>query len=177
MKARKFNSIMPRLNEIWAGQVLGMDVNPQKGPDLIDGSKIVEIKFFLTGRECGAEEYPKDWTVLEYQMGYNGKIPAFWGLGMYEMNKPVSEIRSEDLEELEAMALKRVLWVVPWSWMKQFPPYKTKGETEISSWDNTLRYPKLKFIPRTTKTYRVRKGVVHLTKGVNPGYFSTLITK
>ena len=100
MKARIFNSVMPRLNEIWAGQVLGMEVNFQKGPDLIDDLKVVELKFCLTGKVCGAEKYPKDWTVLEYQMGYNEKILAFWGLGLYEIKRPVSEIKSEDIENL-----------------------------------------------------------------------------
>jgi hypothetical protein len=174
MKARRFNSMMPRLNEAWAGQVLGMEINPQKGPDLVDGLKIIELKFCLTGRECGAERYPKDWTVLEYQMKYNGKIPAFWGLGLYEMDRAVSKIRSGNSENLEAMVLRRVLFVVQWAWMNQFSPSDTKGETRNSSWENTFRYPKLKCLPEITRTYEVKKGLVHLTQGVDPEYFSIL---
>ena len=174
MKARRFNSIMPAVNEIWAGQVLGMEVNSKKGPDLIDDSKVMEIKFHLNGEECHAEKYHESWKVLEYQMAYGDVMNSFWGLGLYEMNLPVSEIRPENIEALEEMVLKRVLWVVPWDWMLQFPPSHTKGESSHSSWENTLRYPKLKDIPETQRTYRVKKGLVHLTEGVNPRYFDFL---
>ena len=165
---------MPAVNEIWAGQVLGMELNPKKGPDLIDGSKVMEVKFCLIGEKCHAEKYHRSWTVLEHQMEYNDGTNAFWGLGFYEMKRPVSEIRSENLEALETMVLKRVLWVVPWDWMRQFPPSYTNGESSYSSWEIILRYPKLKDIPRTQKTYNVEKGLVHLTEGVNPEYFDFL---
>lgn len=174
MKARRFNSIMPGLNEEWAAKALGMEINLEKGPDLIDNQKNVEIKFCLTGKRCGAENYPQDWTVFEEQMGYNGTKPAFWGLGLYELKKPVSEIKSDDLKKLEAMVLRRNLWIVKWKWMYQFPPHKTNGETYISSWENTLRYPKLSHLPGTTQIHRVRKGSIYLTEGVDPEYFSRL---
>ena len=97
-------------------------------------------------------------------------------LGLYEMNRPVSEVRLENPRILETMVLRRVLWVVPWEWMKQFPASDTKGKTKNSSWENTLRYPKLRNLPKITETYRVKKGLVHLTQGVDPEYFSFLRT-
>jgi len=35
MNARKFNNIMPKVNEAWAAKVLGMELKPT-GPDLIN---------------------------------------------------------------------------------------------------------------------------------------------
>jgi len=64
MKGRKFNNVMPEVNEIWAAKVLGMEVN-NKGIDLISNQCIVEIKFCLNN---GKNDYPLSWTVLEYQM-------------------------------------------------------------------------------------------------------------
>ena len=61
--------------------------------------------------------------------------------------------------------------MVDYGWMKQFPPSKTSGKTETSSWNNTLRYPKFKDLPRTNVTYPTEKGLVHLTEGVNPEFF------
>jgi hypothetical protein len=39
MKERTFNSLMPKINEIWSANVLNMNINPNKGPDLIDKDK------------------------------------------------------------------------------------------------------------------------------------------
>ena len=45
MDERKFNSLMPRINEKWAAEVLNMKLNEGIGPDLTDDNKAVEIKF------------------------------------------------------------------------------------------------------------------------------------
>lgn len=175
MNHRKFNGkVMPKVNEVWAARVLGMDLNNNHGIDLIDDSKGVEVKFRLIGGECGAEKYPQIWTILEHQMGYGEGMDSFWGLGNYRLNKPVEKIVSEVPIVLERMVLERTLWIVRWDWMLQFSPSDTKGETRNSSWENTFRYPKMKDVPPVTKTYKVEKGLVHLTEGVDPLYFSFL---
>jgi len=47
MEPRKFNSIMPYYNHKWAAEVLGMELNEEIGPDLIDDYKFLELKFTL----------------------------------------------------------------------------------------------------------------------------------
>lgn len=173
MKARSFNSLMHFINEEWAAKVLGMKVLPE-GPDLIDNKKIVEVKFSLINIE---KKYPLSWTVLEYQMAYPqefGKM-AFWGLGKYWMNESISDItrqEAEDSEFLERMVEKRELYIIKWDWMNQFKPSHVNGQTEISKWDHTLRYPKAKLIPKITQTHKVKKGLVLFTEGVYPADFS-----
>jgi len=177
MKTRRFNSIMPSYNHQWAAEVLGMRVNEQNGPDLIDDGKFVEIKFALTNptKNNQKNNYPKAWTVLEHQMDYlkqqKGKR-GYWGLGLYELTKAVKSIDIIDMNNLESLVRSRELFIVEWDWMKQFEPSHTSGKTEISEWSNTLRYPKYNRLPKITKTYDVNKGKVHLTEWVSPLNFN-----
>ncbi|MDE1848786.1 MAG: hypothetical protein KGH55_02025 [Nanoarchaeota archaeon] len=167
MKARKFNGfVMPWVNEEWAAKVLGLIHNKHNGIDLI-GRCVMEVKFSLS-------HYPAKWTVLEYQMDYQELYPgknAYWGIGTYTLSVPVSKIKTKDPTELEKLVTKRELRVVPWGWMAQFPPHKTSGQTDKSEWENTLRYPRGRLIPRTTISYEVEKGIVHLTEDVDKNDF------
>lgn len=179
MDARTFNAkIMPIVNHKWAAKVLGMKVNTNTngGPDLVDDSKGVELKFSLVGKECSSKRYTPSWNVEEHQTEYGEGTDAFWGLGTYRLNKPVEKIVSEIPTVLERMVLERTLWIVHWDWMFQFPPSETSGKTKHSSWERTFRYPKMREIPPTIKSYEVEKGLVHLTEGVDPLYFSFLET-
>jgi hypothetical protein len=156
---------MKNANHAWAAQVLGMQVNPCAGPDLIDDARHlgIELKFGLK---------PDSWTVLEWQMAYanNGRT-CYWGLGIHTLNRAVSSIRTTDPARLESYVKHRELYVVDWGWMQQFPPHHTQGQTEISQWDNTLRYPKLALMPPTIRTVQVNKGLIHFTKDVDPKTF------
>lgn len=173
MKARTFNSgIMPRLNEEWTAEVLGMELNPFKGPDILDDKKFLEVKFSLIKPKKNRESnYPLSWTVLNHQVEYANiwAIPGFWGLGIYELDRAVKEIRTYNSEELEKMVVQRELYIVHWSWIDQFEPSICRGKTKYSQWENSFRYPKFKMLPHISKTYDVKKGKVHLTKGV-PDY-------
>lgn len=168
MKCRKFNNFMPRVNEQWAARVLAMERNLGKGPDLIDDGKFVEIKFCLINPKAKGQNYPRIWTVLEYQTEYTEIFAGqgFWGLGLYELDRPVKQVRTADETELEKMVVSRELWLVDWNWIYQFEPHRTHGKTFMSKWDNTLRYPKMKMLPKIKASYEVEKGIVHLTKGV-----------
>jgi len=173
--ARKFNSIMPIVNETWASNVLNVPRNSERGPDLIDNGKFVEIKFFLIKpKDNGAMNYPRAWTVLEHQTEYseywNGV--GFWGLGTYELKCPVSEIETEDHAKLEGLVKKRELYIVKWDWINQYSTSNCSGKTYTSKWKNQFRYPKLKDIPKTEQTYKVKKGLVHLTQGVEDYLFN-----
>jgi len=179
MDHRRFNGkIMPDVNHTWAARVLGMETNTNTngGPDLVDDSKGVELKFRLVGEKYGVKSYPLSWNVEERQMEYNEGTDAFWGLGTYKLNKPVSEIKTMSQLILENMVLERELWIIHWDWMLNFPPSYTSGETEKSSWENTWRYPKSGEIPSIIKSYKVEKGLVHLTEGIDPVHFSFLET-
>jgi len=171
MKARKFNSVMPKINYAWAARVLGMTLNPNEGPDLLDDNKVVELKFTLVDPKG---RYSQAWTVLEYQMEYGNGNSAFWGLGQYWLKYPVSSINTKNPDELEKIVTKRELHLVEWNWMQQFPPHYTEGSTRISVWQNTLRYPKLKLVPKTIRSFEVEKGLVHLTEGINLENFPIL---
>ena len=154
---------MPHLNERWAAEVLGIQLNNHNGVDLIGDNYIMEVKFALP-KEFG-------WTVLEYQMAYPKSYPkknAYWGLGIYTLSAPVSKIRDAKEEKLEELVSMRELWIVPWQWMFQFPPSETSGKTKFSEWNNTLRYPKKNKLPEIEETHKVKKGLVHLTRGVSP---------
>lgn len=168
MNCRRFNSIMPSLHHKWTASVLNMEVNPEKGPDLIDDEKIVEVKFTLLHPE---KKYPYSWTVMEHQMNYqNGRI-GFWALGTYRLEKEVKDISEEEIGALEERVIQRELFIVPWNWMQQYPPSETRGETEYSRWSNTFRYPKRSRLPQIASTLEVEKGIVHLVQGVKAKYF------
>ena len=165
MKCREFNNVMPIVNHEWAAKVLGMRVNPQKGPDILDDRKVIELKFSLTNGPRG--RYPLSWTVLEYQMDYsNGRI-AYWGLGTYTLACNVSEIKTQKQEDLEKIVVARELFIVSWDWMHQYPSHQTGGRTRISEWQNTFRYPKLKDLPGIIEVRDVSKGFIYFTEGVD----------
>lgn len=172
MDHRYFNSISHFLNESWAANVLNMKVNPRHGPDLISDDKVIESKF----KAVYLSEYTHIcWKVLEYQMNYDqdkqGR-PAYWGLGTYILKKHVSDIEPRGLRELEMLILGRTLTIVPWDWMEQFPAYHQRGETKKSKWDNTIRFPKGRLLPKIIAAYQVRGGEVRIAEGVNPEKFN-----
>jgi len=170
MKARRFNNVMPYVNELWAAQVLGMQVNSHHGPDIIDDKKNCEVKFSFLDRKG---KYPVSWTVLEYQMDYNNGKPCYWALGTYRLRLPVKKIKTENTEELERLVTQRELFVVTWDWMHQYPAHAVSGFTRKSGhWHNIFRYPKFKDLPKTTHAYEVDKGLVHLTEGVSEEDFN-----
>lgn len=162
---------MPTIHEKWAARVLGMDWQPT-GIDLTSDKCVVEVKFSLLGNG-----YTPTWTVLDYQMNYPDQHPSkntYWGLGTYTLSKEVSRIRTIREEELEKLVAQRDFWLVDWDWMNQFPPSETRGKTELSEWQNTLRYPKKKFLPGTIKAYNVEKGKIYLTEKVDENDFPFL---
>jgi hypothetical protein len=165
MKHRRFNAIMPYVNEAWGARVLGMDHNFGKGIDLKGEKCDIEIKFTLLD---SAGKYPYSWTVQNHQLKYGAKKRAYWGLGTYKLSVDVSSIRTTDEQRLEELVIERELWLIPWDWMKQYKPNKVTGHTDHSSWKNVFRYPKFNMLPKTTQTAHVEKGIVHITSGVNP---------
>jgi hypothetical protein len=180
MKARKFTNEMRPYHHNWAAEVLYMDVNLEIGPDLIDDDKFVELKFALKGpfkptKDGKSQNYPLTWTVLENQMTYpeSTKKKGFWSLALYKLSKPVKSINAIDIiKGLESLVINRELYIVEFDWMKQYPPHNTSGKTEISEWNNTLRYPKFKDIPQVTDKEEVEKGNIYLTEGVSRNDFS-----
>jgi len=161
---------MASIHTEWGVNVLRMKSNG-KGADLIDDMKIVELKFCIIPNK--PKKYPLAWTVHDYQMNYNeNQFFAFWGLGTYKLDRAVSEIKTRDKEKLEDFVLERELWIVDWDWMNKYPTSTRSGETELSEWTHTYRYPKHKDLPNIFKTYKVKKGKVHLTKGVPKEVFN-----
>lgn len=157
------------VNQEWAAKVLGMRVNQQAGPDLIDDDKIVEIKFNLI--HLGRYSH-RCWRILEPQSGYAGNgTEGYWGLGFYTLSKPISAIRTKEPERLEALAGERELYLVAWDWMNQFVPYHERGKTAISEWDNHIRFAKFSRLPKVTRSFKVKKGRVYFTEGVDPSRF------
>ncbi len=73
MDNRKFNGIMPEINETWGAQVLGMERINLKGPDLMGNNCFVEVKFNLIDAK---KRYPQMWKVLEYRMDYPDENPG-----------------------------------------------------------------------------------------------------
>lgn len=171
-KARKFNSgPVPRLNELWVARALGMQINPNSGPDLIDENKIVEVKFTLSHN---SKNYFK-WSVLGYQINYYQLAQSsFWALGFYDLELPVQKIKTKDPEKLEKLIIQREVNIVSWDWIHQFKPKKCVGKTEKSSWDYELISALYNKIPKVIKTYKVEKGLVHITEGVPENTFSLL---
>ena len=170
---------MTYYNSKWTADVLEMRLNKEKGPDIIDDGKFLELKFSLVNpkeskRKNNKKDYPKSWTVLEDQIDYKKKQQlkkGYWGLGFYELTKAIIDINTTDLNNLEDLVLFRDLYIVKLDWMIQFPSSYTHGRTSISEWNNTFRYPKYNKLPEIIKTYEVNKGEVHLTKGVNLNNF------
>ena len=70
-----------------------MQVNPNKGPDIIDKDKAAEVKFNLSYSDRNYNYI--SWRVLEHQLAYNKNLPAFWALGIYTLDRPVSKIKTK----------------------------------------------------------------------------------
>ncbi len=85
-------------------------------------SKIVEVKFSLIKpKPNGKVNYPKSWTVMDYQTKYLRKRKywrkkGFWALGLYELDRSVEEIQTKEHEELEKMVLQREMYLIIWGW-------------------------------------------------------------
>lgn len=167
MKERTFNSLMPLYNEKWSAQALNMKVNSKKGPDLIDNEKAVEIKFkmlYLSGKYTH-----RCWRVLGHQLEYNKEFPEiYWGLGFYQVNKDVKNIKTNELEEITEY---RELYLVNWDWMNQFPIYHHNGKTRFSEWNYYMLFPKFNLIPKIIQQQNVEGGKVFFTEGVDPEKF------
>ena len=174
MNNRRFNTIMPSVNEQWAARVLGMLWNSGDGPDLTDDEKLVELKF-LNINCIRRIRYTGSWTVFDYQLDYEPEKTRYWGLGTYTLDRDVSAIRTSNKERLEKHVLERELSIVDWEWMQQFDPHTVEGATEKSSWRHTFRYAKRSLLPKPVTSHVVDKGVVHLTPGVDPKDFAVLV--
>jgi len=170
MKARRFNDIMPAVNHVWAAEVLSMVVNTKRGPDLIAHDKTSECKF-------RAVQYNKletvRWTAFDHQTRYENGLPFYWTLGLYWLEIPVKDVREKlaNPDFLEQNVNWRELYLVRSDWALQFLPRLTKGKSKKSKWENTLRYFKMNDLPKVKDSYRVKKGLVHITEGVNPNRF------
>ena len=166
--AREYNGhVFPDIHETWAARVLNMTRNPGNGIDLIRGKEIgVEIKFIL---EDGSS---RTWTTQDHQLAYadNGRS-CYWGFGTYLLDRPVCKINTKDLDEVERMIVKRELYLIGWDWVRHFPVSHTNGQTAISNWALDFRYPKMSEMPKTSCSYEVEKGEIHLTTGVRKRTF------
>ena len=171
MDARKFNAIMPSVNEEWLARILNMRVNPNSGPDLIDDYKFVEVKFRLEGidRVYG-------WTVQDHQLRYAGCAIRYWALGTYALSNPVSNIRTTNHSKLEGQVSSRGIWIVRYDWMRQFKRSVCTGTgNDGVAWRNVFRYSKKSKLPKTCLSVEIEKGVIHLTEGVDRKDFSHLV--
>lgn len=106
---------------------------------------------------------------------YQG-IAAYWALGTYRLTIPIKSIKFTNPKKLEASVSERELFIVSWDWMNQWPIYLTSGFTEQTEWETHLLYPKSHQLPKTKETYKVEKGTVHLTEGVDSEHFTFLET-
>jgi len=171
MEERRFNARMTCVHETYAARVLGMQRNLSPGIDLLNNRARVEVKSRLL-----RPGYPKKWVVQDHQLAYpeNSNVkPFYWSLGFYTLDRPVTAIPGnlKNPERLESMVTERVLHLVPWNWMEQYPPHETSGQTEMSKWDLVLRYSQYNKIPEIIHTFQGEKGLIHLTKGVDPDHF------
>ena len=68
----------------------------------------VQEKFRLIAPERKSGTYVS-WTALDYQQEYDTQttMPIYWGLGTYELSKPVEDIETKDPGELEELTTKR----------------------------------------------------------------------
>lgn len=160
---------MPPVNHAWAAKILGMNEGEDhSGPDLVDDDKIAEVKFRLVNP--GYTHI--SWTVYEHQMQYGNGKTAFWALGTYSLSRPVSQINETDIGDLENLVEERKLWIVSWEWMQRFNSYPQIKRKNCNWYDSNRRYPKGSKLPPTKKEFKVEKGTIYLTEGVNPILFN-----
>lgn len=173
MDSRYFNSIMPKVNETWAAKVLKMKLNLHNGPDLIDDLKIAEVKSCLFPNKGN---YSK-WNILEHQTEYPKieKKEGFWIAINYYLEKPVSKIKTINRIDLEKLVNNRTMYVLPWTWIEQFPPHETSGETKLSKWKWTFRYSNGNHLPKEIEELKVEKGIIKFLEGTNLKYFDNVI--
>ena len=107
----------------------------------------------------------------ELEFNKNGK-PSFWALGFYTLNEEPHEIQVRTITALERRVTQREIYLVHWDWMAQFPRYHHQGKTETSEWDLWIRFPKFRDLPRVTETYKINKGTLYFTEGVQREMFN-----
>ena len=154
MDSRLFNALFKEVNNNWAANVLGMQVS-NFGPDLADDRKFVEAKFGLKR---------SNWTLVGKQKDYHLENPnkeGFILLSIYELTKPISKIKKDELNE--SLVIGRFAYLLPWH--LTIPLVIGSGRVD------SYKYPDKIAFPRVTKSYEVEKGVLHLTEGVNPLLF------
>jgi hypothetical protein len=171
MQIQRFKNYISYLHETWMGNTLGMDLNPIKnGIDLIDSRKGIEIKscLIIPNSPDHRRRYAK-WTAFDGQWDYDCEyqLPLFWALGSYNLDMPVSRIRTTNPKKLEEHVSQRNFWIIPWEWGKQFQTHPGK--------QHDYRYLRLfptessglASIPPVFKTIKSSGGQIHFTKGVN----------
>jgi hypothetical protein len=167
MKPCLFNARMPSVNELYLARILDMQLNGRnRGIDIIGERARIEVKFRLN------KYNHTHWTVENRAMAYpdqSPKTPHYWALGYYELDREIKDIpeRWKSLQILEQLVKRRETYIVPWTWMEQFPVHEVTGETKKSIWRNYFRYARAEKMPPKAKEFRVPKGVVHITEGVN----------
>lgn len=173
--ARKLNGSIGATHVSWGGKIMQMQINhSNSGVDLRDNRKIVEVKFKL--RQPGNSQYHPTYAVREQQLDYEGKR-RYWGFGIYEFDRPVLKINTTNLHLIEKHITSREFWITEWNWIMKYPPHHVWGETELTKWEYTFRYPCLKeLMPFKTKTFHVEKGTINLTKGVLEKDFDNILT-
>lgn len=179
--ARKINSFLPITHEIWASKVLNTPRYTKKGPDLWDYEKFIEIKSALVKKSSNRLIYPSAWTIQDHQVEYNEYFTGigYWGFILYQTDTPIENIELKDsenydskMDRLDSFITKRELYLTTWDWIYQFPPSHCKGKTFLSEWENDYRYALRNNLPKTKRTKKVKKGLIHFTEGVDIDLFS-----
>ena len=166
---------MPAAHELYVAKALGMQKRIS-GIDLEGEHAQVEVKFRLLDP---AGRHPKKWVVVNHQKEYSNESngqPTYWSLGFYRLAKPVASLphNLKSVERLEQIVTERIMHLVSWDWMKQFPPHYTSGRTQLTEWENILLYARADCLPKISHTFQTPKGPMHLTEGVNPKHFPEL---
>lgn len=180
MKAEIFKSYIGKTHEIQMSDALGIPINSsaKKGIDLIDSYKGVEVKGCLIHFENDnyRKKYVK-WTLFDSQLHWREKydsLDLYCALGTYGLSVSRKNLGFDDVRRLEFFVSRREFWIVPWDWTLNFPISEGKYHNYRYLRPKPIANSGIPPMPRTYKTFNIKKGRLHLTKGVPRNIFPNL---
>lgn len=170
-RARRINTPLAILHHLWVERVLGIPCRFGAGLDLYDSitKKGVEVKF------SKIEDDISDitWTINRNQLSYARTCDDFyWACGIHYPTCPVHTMSRLSSTTLERNVSFRELYLVEDCWVAETVSFRlTEGRSRTKEWLSYLGYAHFTDLPRVVSSYRVRKGTVLFTEGVDEKKF------
>lgn len=116
MKGRALTTLSEQCHRAWLSEVFHIPRDATLGGiDLADGKVGIELK-------CRYDRWSPHFTIHAYQRRQfreeNVGAKLYWAFLLYGLHTPAEKIRGSDITPYVS---QRDCWLLPWSWVGQFP--------------------------------------------------------